>query len=35
MEKIIEVIQFVNSFDMEKLASEVLDTLYEYIINRT
>ncbi len=34
-EKIEEVMNFVNSFDMEKLASEVLDTLYEYIINRT
>lgn len=34
-EKIIDVLKFVNSFDMEKLASEVLDTLYEYIINRT
>ena len=34
-EKIIEVLKFLKSFDMEKLASEVLDTLYEYIINRT
>ena len=34
-EKIIEVIKFVNLFDMKKLSNEVLDTLYEYIINRT
>lgn len=34
-EKIEEVMNFINSFDMKKLAEEVLDTLYEYIINRT
>ena len=33
-EKIEEVLKFINSFDMKKLANEVLDTLYEYIINR-
>ena len=34
-ERIKEVMKFINSFDMKKLADEVLDTLYEYIINRT
>jgi len=34
-EKIEETIKFVESFDMKKLAKEVIDTLYEYIINRT
>ena len=34
-DKIINVINFVKKFDMEKLAQKVLDTLYEYIINRT
>lgn len=33
--KIEEVIEFINQFNMKKLAQEVLDTLYEYIINRT
>ena len=33
--KIEEVIEFINQFNMNKLAQEVLDTLYEYIINRT
>lgn len=30
-----EVIKFINEFDINKLANEVLETLYEYIINRT
>lgn len=34
-DKIEEVIKFVKGFDMKKIAQEVLDTLYEYIINRT
>lgn len=34
-EKIEETIKFVESFNMEKLAKEVLDSLFEYIINRT
>lgn len=34
-DKIEETIKFVESFDMKKLAKEVIDTLYEYIINRT
>ena len=32
---IVETIMFVESFDMKKFAKEVIDTLYEYIINRT
>ena len=34
-ERIEETIRFVNQFDMKNLAKEVLDTLFEYIINRT
>ena len=34
-DKIEETIKFVESFDMKKLAKKVIDTLYEYIINRT
>ena len=34
-EKIGNVINFIKKFDMENLAQKVLDTLYEYIINRT
>ena len=34
-ERIEETIKFVNQFDMKNLAKEVLDTLFEYIINRT
>ena len=34
-EKINEAISFVNQFDMKSLAKEVLDTLFEYISNRT
>lgn len=34
-EKIEYAIGFVSQFDMKKLANEVLDTLFEYIINRT
>lgn len=34
-DKIKETISFVNKFDMETLAKEVLDTLSEYIISRT
>ena len=34
-EKINDVINFVKKFNMEDLAEKVLDTLYEYIINRT
>ena len=34
-EKINDVIKFINQFNMEFLAKSVLDTLYEYIINRT
>ena len=34
-EKIMDVIKFITNFNMDKLAQEVLDTLYEYIINRT
>lgn len=34
-EKIEESIEFMNQFNMEELAKEVLDTLFEYIINRT
>lgn len=34
-EKIEETINFVESFDMKKLSDEVINTLYDYIINRT
>jgi len=34
-EKIEETIKFVESFNMEKLVDEVINTLYDYIINRT
>lgn len=34
-DKIEYVINFINQFDMVKLAKEVLDTLYLYIISRT
>ena len=34
-EKICEAISFLNQFDMKSLAKEVLDTLFEYISNRT
>lgn len=34
-EKIEEIINFVKQFDMKKLAQEVLETLFDYIINRT
>lgn len=34
-EKITQVIEFIKTFNMEELAKEVLNTLYEYIINRT
>lgn len=34
-EKIQEVITFIESFEMPKLANEVINTLYDYIIKRT
>ena len=34
-DKIEEVLEFINKFEFEVLAQEVVDTLYEYIINRT
>ena len=34
-EKIEEVISFIESFDMNAFAKSVIDTLYEYISNRT
>ena len=33
--KILEVTEFINQFDMEKLAQQVMDTLYEFIASRT
>ena len=34
-EKIEETINFIENFNMEKLVDEVINTLYDYIINRT
>ena len=34
-EKIDEIIKVVESFDMNSYAEETINTLYEYIINRT
>lgn len=34
-DKIEDVTKFIKQFNMEELAKEVLNTLYEYIINRT
>ena len=34
-EKIEETINFIENFNMEELVDEVINTLYDYIINRT
>ena len=34
-EKIDDVIEFVKQFDFETLAQNVINTLLEYIVNRT